>query len=64
MQCSNKNTAIFQLEKEWRNSGSKGSLQALNEMARKEIDWDQLELFAKSNELTLFGGVRADHYKG
>ena len=44
------------MENEWRNNGRKKALSELDEMARKEINWEQLEQKVSENKLTLYGG--------
>ena len=47
----------LQLENEWKSNGKKKALQGLDDMARRNIDWDKLEELAKKGKLTLFGGI-------
>ena len=52
--------SYIQLEREWENNGRQGALPGLNELSRKEIDWDRLEELARQDKVTLFGGIRAE----
>ena len=45
------------MENEWKSNGKKKALQGLDDMARRNIDWDKLEELAKEGKLTLFGGI-------
>ena len=47
----------LQLESEWRNNGRKKALPGLDEIAKKEINWEQLEQLASEDKLTLYGGL-------
>ena len=47
----------LQLDSEWRNNGRKKALPGLDEMARKKINWEQLEQLASEDKLTLYGGL-------
>ena len=50
------------MEREWENNGRQGALPGLNELSRKEIDWDRLEELARQDKVTLFGGIRAEKW--
>ena len=45
----------FQVEKSWHDNGRKEGLQGLDQMAKKSINWEDLDNLNEQGKVTIFG---------